>query len=98
VRATRAPSGGYLHLHPARPARTGEPQRPGSEFPRPPRQNTEPANHTFKDQPDQEQHRSRTPAGVTARVQQPIPALTAAIWHNDTTGQSALRSLAAYDH
>jgi hypothetical protein len=27
-----------------------------------------------------------------------ILALTAAIWHNDTTGQPVLRSLVAYDH
>jgi len=29
---------------------------------------------------------------------QRILALTAAIWHNDATGQTVLRSLAAYDH
>jgi len=35
---------------------------------------------------------------VVARVLQLILALTAAIWHNDTTGQPILRSLTAYDH
>jgi hypothetical protein len=29
---------------------------------------------------------------------QRILALTAAIWHNDTTGQGILRSLTVYDH
>jgi hypothetical protein len=31
-------------------------------------------------------------------VLQRILALTAAIWHNDITGQATLRSLVAYDH
>jgi hypothetical protein len=35
---------------------------------------------------------------VMARELQRIPAPTAAIRHNDTTGQPALRSLVAYDH
>jgi hypothetical protein len=34
----------------------------------------------------------------TGRVLQRILALTAAIWHNDTTGQPVMRSLIAYDH
>ena len=33
-----------------------------------------------------------------ARVMQRIPALTAAIWHNDATGQTVLRSLSSYHH
>ena len=37
------------------------------------------------------------PAGVIVRVLQRILALTAAIWHNDATGQPVLRSLVAYD-
>ncbi|WP_245931718.1 hypothetical protein V5P93_002103 [Actinokineospora auranticolor] len=36
--------------------------------------------------------------GITTRVAQRILALTAAIWHNRTTGQPATRSLTAYDH
>ena len=33
-----------------------------------------------------------------ARVVQRVLALTAAIWHNDHTGQPIKRSLLAYDH
>jgi hypothetical protein len=40
----------------------------------------------------------RIPAGVIAHVIQRILALTAAIRHNDHTGQPVLRSPAAYDH
>ena len=40
----------------------------------------------------------RTPQGVLVRVLQRILALTAAIWHNDRTGQPIKRSLLAYDH
>jgi len=36
--------------------------------------------------------------GVTVRVLQRILALTAAIWHNERSGQPTLRSLIAYDH
>jgi hypothetical protein len=38
------------------------------------------------------------PEGVLVRVMQRILALTAAIWHNDRTGQPVKRSLIAYDH
>jgi hypothetical protein len=38
------------------------------------------------------------PGGVIVRVLQRILALTAAIWHNDHTGQPIMRSLTAYDH
>jgi hypothetical protein len=55
-------------------------------------------NETFKGQLDLGRHRGRTPGGVIARVMQRILALTAAIWHNDATGQTVLRSLIAYDH
>jgi hypothetical protein len=81
-----------------RPARKGEPPRPGSQFFKPLRQVIESVNDTFKGQLDLEQHGGRTPAGVMARVLQRVLALTAAIWHNDTTGQPILRSLLAYDH
>jgi hypothetical protein len=37
-------------------------------------------------------------AFALARVMHRILALTAAIWHNDATGQTVLRSLIAYDH
>jgi hypothetical protein len=32
------------------------------------------------------------------RVLQRVLALTAAIWHNWSTGQAVMRSLVAYDH
>ena len=58
----------------------------------------ESVNATFKGQLDLERHGGRTPAGVTVRVLQRILALTAAVWHNDHTGQPIRRSLLAYDH
>jgi hypothetical protein len=35
---------------------------------------------------------------VIARVLQRVLTLTAAIWHNDHTGQPVKRALIAYDH
>ena len=55
-----------------------------------------PVNQTLKGQLDLERHGGRTPAGVMVRVLQRILALTAAIWHNDKTGQPVQRSLTAY--
>jgi hypothetical protein len=81
-----------------RPARKGEPPRPGGPLLRPLRQTIESVNATFKGQLDLERHGGRTPAGVTVRVLQRILALTAVIWHNDQTGQPVRRSLTAYDH
>ena len=81
-----------------RPARKGEPERPGSRFFKPLRQVIESINQTFKGQLDLERHGGHTPAGVMIRVLQRILALTAAIWHNDHTGQPVKRSLTAYDH
>jgi hypothetical protein len=81
-----------------RPARSGEPERPGSRFFRPLRQVIESVNDTLKGQLDLERHGGHTPLGVIARVLQRILALTAAIWHNDHTGQPVKRSLIAYDH
>jgi hypothetical protein len=81
-----------------RPARKGEVERPGASLFKPLRQIIESVNETFKGQLDLEQHRGRTPGGVTARVMQRILALTAAIWHNEHTGQPVVRSLTAYDH
>ena len=81
-----------------RPARKGEPARPGARFFKPLRQVIESVNDTFKGQLDLERHGGHTPAGVTARILQRILALTAAIWHNDHTGQPVKRSLVAYDH
>jgi len=81
-----------------RPARKGEPEPAGTRFFKPLRQIIESVNDTFKGQLDLERHGGHTPGGVIVRVLQRILALTAAIWHNDTTGQPALRSLVAYDH
>jgi len=81
-----------------RPARKGEPQRPGAHLFRPLRQVIESINQTFKGQLDLERHGGHTPAGVVVRVLQRILALTAALWHNHHTGQPIARSLLAYDH
>ncbi|MCR3754509.1 hypothetical protein LX88_008526 [Lentzea californiensis] len=81
-----------------RPARKGEPERPGARLFKPLRQTIESINQTFKGQLDLEQHGGRTPAGVIVRVLQRVLALTTAIWHNDKTGQPVMRSLTAYDH
>jgi len=81
-----------------RPARKGEAPRPGARFFKPLRQTIESINDTFKGQLDLERHGGHTPAGVWVRVVQRVLALTAAIWHNDRTGQPVKRSLLAYDH
>src|SRR6266540_3406625 len=81
-----------------RPARKGEPERAGAHLFKPLRQVIESINQTFKGQLDLERHGGHTPAGVIVRVLQRILALTAAIWHNDHTGQPTPRSLVAYDH
>jgi len=81
-----------------RPARKGEKERSGARFFKPLRQVIESINDTFKGQLDLERHGGHTPAGVAVRVLQRILALTAAIWHNDATGQPVPRSLLAYDH
>ncbi|MCC5582238.1 IS982 family transposase [Microtetraspora sp. AC03309] len=81
-----------------RPARKGEAERAGARLFKPLRQTIESINQTFKGQLDLERHGARTPAGVIIRVLTRILALTAAIWHNDKTGQPIKRSLIAYDH
>lgn len=81
-----------------RRARKGESERPGARLFKPLRQIIESINQTFKGQLDLERHGGRTPAGVIVRVLQRILALTAAIWHNDKTGQPVMRSLTDYDH
>lgn len=89
---------GELGLRLLRPARKGEAQRAGAALFKPLRQVIESINETFKGQLDLERHRGRTHTGVIARVLQRVLALTAAIWHNDHTGQSVKRALTAYDH
>jgi hypothetical protein len=81
-----------------RPARKGEPERAGTHLFKPLRQVIESINATFKGQLGLERHGGHTPAGVLVRLLQRILALTAAIWHNDRTGQPVKRSLTAYDH
>jgi hypothetical protein len=81
-----------------RPARKGEPEPAGRRYFKPLRQVIESVNDTLKGQLDLERHGGRTVDGVTVRVLQRILALTAAIWHNDATGQPVMRSLLAYDH
>jgi hypothetical protein len=81
-----------------RPARKGEPEPPGRQYFKPLRQVIESVNDTLKGQLDLERHGGRTVDGVTVRILQRILALTAAIWHNDATGQPVMRSLVAYDH
>ena len=81
-----------------RPARKGEPERPGARYFKPLRQVIESINDTFKGQLDLEQHGGRTVTGVLVRVWQRVLALTAAIWHNDKIGTPIKRSLTAYDH
>ena len=73
--------------------------RPGQQFLKPFRQIIESINQTFKAQLDLERHGGRKPAGVCARILQRLLALTATIWHNETTHQPGpARSLIAYDH
>jgi len=81
-----------------RPARKGEPQPAGSRLFKPLRQNIESIIDSYKGQLDLERHGGHTPTGVLLRVLQRLLALTAAIWHNDRTGQPIRRSLIAYDH
>ena len=82
-----------------RPATAPEPPRPHQRFLRPLRQIIESIIWTLKDQLGLENHRARSPAGVAVRVLQRLLALTAVIWHNQTTNQpSPARSLLAYDH
>ena len=73
--------------------------RPLARFLKPFRQIIESINQTLKAQLDLERHGGRKPAGVCARILQRLLALTAAIWHNETTNQPGpARSLLAYDH
>jgi hypothetical protein len=81
-----------------RPVRKGEARRAGQNLFKPLRQVIESVNWTLKGQLDLERHGGRTPQGIIVRVLARILALTAAIWHNDKTGQPVIRSLTAYDH
>ena len=73
--------------------------RTGQQFLKPFRQIIESVNQTFKAQLDLERHGGRKPQGVCTRVLQRILALTATIWHNETSNRPGpARSLIAYDH
>jgi Transposase DDE domain len=86
------------HLALLRPVRKGEVPRAGQNLFKPLRQVIESVNQTLKGQLDLERHGGRTEEGILARILARILALTAAIWHNDKTGQPVMRSLIAYDH
>jgi len=81
-----------------RPATKSEPPRPGQRFLKPFRQIIESVNQTLKAQLDLERHGGRSPGGVIARMLQRLLALTAVIWHNETTNRPVYRSLTAFDH
>jgi hypothetical protein len=81
-----------------RPVRKGEAPRAGQQYLKPLRQVIESVNWTLKGQLDLEGHGGRSAEGIAVRVLYRILALTAAIWHNDHTGQDVKRSLIAYDH
>ena len=87
------------HIVLIRPALSTEAPRPGRRALRAFRQIIESVNQTLKAQLDLERHGARTKPGVAARVLQRLLALTAAIWHNETTKRPGpARSLIAYDH
>ncbi len=81
-----------------RPTRKGEQPRPGQHFFKPLRQTIESIIDTGKGQLGLEQHGGHTPTGVITRILQRLLALTAAIWHNDHTNTTTLRTLTPYDH
>ena len=81
-----------------RPSYRNRIPRPGEHLLKPIRQLIESVNDTLKGQLDLELHGGRSIEGVAARVAQRLLAMTAAIWHNRTTGQPLTRSLIAYDH
>ena len=82
-----------------RPNLKSENPRPGRRYLKAFRQIIESVNNTLKAQLDLERHGGRKPAGVWARILQRLLALTATIWHNETTNTPRpARSLLAYDH
>jgi hypothetical protein len=80
------------------PAYRNRKPRRGQALLAPVRQLIESVYDTLKGQLDLELHGGRSLGGVTARIAQRLLALTAAVWHNRTTGQAITRSLIAYDH
>ena len=86
------------HLALLRPVRKGGAPRAGQNLFKPLRRVIESVSQTLKGRLDLERHDGRTGEGILARILARILALTAAIWHNDKTGQPVMRSLIAYDH
>lgn len=85
-----------LGLSFVRPDRRNETYRYGNLAPI--RQRIESIIDTLKGQLSLEHHGARSLAGVTARINQRILAMAAAIWHNWLTNAPVKRSLTAYDH
>ncbi|MFD6679955.1 IS982 family transposase [Micromonospora parva] len=81
-----------------RPSCRNRTPRPDEHLLKPIRQLIESVNDTLTGQLDLELHGGRSIEGVAARVAQRLLAMTAAIWHNRTTGQPVTRPLIAYDH
>ncbi len=82
-----------------RPATKTETPRAGKQLLKAFRQTIESVYDTLKDQLGLQRHGGRTRTGVAVRVLQHILALTAVIWHNQTTQRPGpARSLIAYDH
>ena len=82
-----------------RPQLKTEKPRPYQQYLQPFRQTIESIIQTLKNQLGLDRHGGRTQPGVAARIIQRLLALTAVIWHNETTQQPGpARSLTAYDH
>jgi hypothetical protein len=81
-----------------RPSYRNRTQHPAEHLLKPVRQLVESIFDTLKGQLDLELHGGRSIDGVGVRIGQRLFAMTAAIWHNRTTGQPITRSLTAYDH
>jgi hypothetical protein len=81
-----------------RPARAGEPPRPGAPLFKPLRQVIGSSNDTFRGQLDLEHHGRHAPLGVWVRILRRVLAPIAVIWHNDHIGAPTPRSLIAYGH
>ena len=82
-----------------RPATKTETPPAGKQLLKAFRQTIESVYDTLKDQLGLQRHGGRTRTGVWVRVLQRILALTAVIWHNQTTQRPGpARSLIAYDH
>jgi hypothetical protein len=81
-----------------RPSYRNRTPHPGEQLLKPIRQLVESIFGTLKEQRDLELHGGRSIDGVAARIEQPLLAMNAAIWHNRATCQPITRSLTAYDH